>query len=439
MLRVKEIQEELMSLIGWAPDKSLATVLSDSLTRSDSGMYFQQVHPLLTLTNLLNIAPDFNNMAELDIATATYKKQGAYSLGDIVSYQGTYFRAIVDNAKSENIGKNDGTWEETSPFSLWLESKTKASIIKAVDRFCTEKVAGGATKTLCENKALFESTGRIVDKVTNKNDLVGFEIVPIRAKGVTTKINKIGLNFTAPGTYKLYLFHSSSAFPIKVIELEKKTKGFEWLSVKDLFLPYQGKSTDAGGSWYLCYAQSELPEGSQAIKKDKDWSKGPCKECTRGEYLSWIAWSKYIEIHPFYINENESALDDDERTLWDISKNVYTYDNNYGINLDVSVYCDVTDFIIDHKEMFRDVIAKQVAVDFLREFAYNPSARANRSSINASKQDILYEIDGDSSSMKKSGLSYQLEQAFKALSMDVRGIDRVCFPCKNNGIKYFVV
>ena len=89
--------------------------------------------------------------------------------------------------------------------------------------------------------------------------------------------------------------------------------------------------------------------------------------------------------------------------------------------------------------LFQDIIAKQVAVDMLREFAYNANVRTNRHSINASRLDILYEVDGDSSSMKKSGLSYQLDMAFKAIKLSTEGIDRVCLPCKNNGIKYRTV
>ena len=72
----------------------------------------------------------------------------------------------------------------------------------------------------------------------------------------------------------------------------------------------------------------------------------------------------------------------------------------------------------------------------LREMAFNANVRTNRNSLNASKLDILYELDGDSSSLKKSGLNYQLDNAFKAIELSTEGINRVCLPCKNNGIKY---
>lgn len=434
MARALDIQEKLLHLIGWEQNYDTSDLkISDALTVSESGLYFQQIHPLLTLQNMSCIAPDFKNMTFEE-----YNAEKAYSKGNIVKYNELLYKAL-QNSVGKQPDVESEYWVETNPFSEWLESKTKASIQKAISRYCNEKIAQGTYKTLCENRTLFDGTGRLADIVKNKKNLVGFEIVPIRAKGVTTKINKIGLQFTELGEYTLYLMHSSMDAPVKIIKLNKIRKNsIEWFSLNDIYLPYQGDDNDAGGSWYLCYFQSELPEGSQAIRKDKDWSKEPCGSCSRKELLAWMAWSKYVEVHPFYVNEELVEIEE-EPHLWDVENNQYTYDNNYGLNLEITVACDITDFIIEQRMLFQDIIAKQVAVDMLREFAYNANVRTNRHSINASRLDILYEVDGDSSSMKKSGLSYQLDMAFKAINISTQGIDRVCLPCKNNGIKYRTV
>lgn len=434
MVRAIDIQEKLLHLIGWEQNYDTSDLkISDALTVSESGLYFQQIHPLLTLQNMSCIAPDFKNMTFEE-----YSAEEAYSKGNIVKYNELLYKAL-QNSVGKQPDIESEYWVETNPFSEWLESKTKASIQKAISRYCNEKIAQGTYKTLCENRTLFDGTGRLVDVVKNKKNLVGFEIVPIRAKGVTTKINKIGLQFTEPGEYALYLMHSSMDAPVKIIKLNKIRKNsIEWFSLNDIYLPYQSDDNDAGGSWYLCYFQSELPEGSQAIRKNKDWSKEPCGSCSRKELLAWQAWSKYIEVHPFFVNEELVEIEEEPR-LWDVENNQYTYDNNYGLNLEITVACDITDFIIEQRMLFQDIIAKQVAVDMLREFAYNANVRTNRHSINASRLDILYEVDGDSSSMKKSGLSYQLDMAFKAINISTQGIDRVCLPCKNNGIKYRTV
>lgn len=435
MVRANDIQEKLLHLIGWEQNYDTSDLkISDALTVSESGLYFQQIHPLLTLQNMSCIAPDFKN-----ITFPEYNSEKEYSKGNVVDYQGTRYKAL-QKAQGKQPDIESEYWVETNLFSEWLESKTKASIQKAIARYCNEKTVEGTNKPLCESRTLFDGTGRLVDTVKNKKNLVGFEIMPVRAKGVTTKINKICLQFTKAGEYTLYLMHSSMDAPVKIIKLNKiRDNSAEWFTVDDLYLPYQSEDNDAGGSWYLCYFQSELPEGSQAIRKDKDWSKEPCGSCSRRELITWMAWSKYLEIHPFFVNEELINTEDESLHLWDVENNQYTYDNNYGLNLEVTVSCDITDFIVEQRMMFQDVIAKQVAVDMLREFAYNSNVRTNRHSINASRLDILYEVDGDSSSIKKSGLSYQLDMAFKAIKLSTSGIDRVCLPCRNNGIKYRTV
>ena len=435
MIRIKDLNEQLLHLVGWQQSYDTSEVkLSDNLTQSESGMYFQQVHPLLTLPNLMSIAPDFKNtnFPEHD-ANSSYKE------GVVVTLEDKYYKSIKDVPANTEI-TNDEYWIETNLFSEWLEDKTKASIIKLINKFINMKLADKASKSLIENKTLFDGTGRLTNLATNRDRFVGFEVDTVRSKGVTVKINKIGLQFTRPGKYKVYILHSSCDTPIYSFEFEKlKSNSIEWFKPKeDILLPYESQEIDAGGSWYIGYLQSDLPENSQAINRDRDWSTQPCKGCSRQEFLAWQAWSKYIEIHPFYVDENQ-LLGEDEQMYFDPEIINFTYDANYGINLDVSVYCDLTDFIIKQKQLFQDVIAKQVAVDFLREFAYNPNVRTNRRSINASRTDILYELDGDSSSMKHSGLNYELDLALKALNFSTQGLDRVCLPCVNHGLKYRTV
>lgn len=424
MIRIADIQDKMLHLVGWKQSYDLSDImLSSNLTQTESGMYFQQIHPLLTLDNLRSIAPDFQNYN-----WQVHDVNKAYKSGEVVRVDDSLYKAIQDVPAETDILDSD-YWTETNPFSEWLEEKTKASIVKLVNKFINMKLADKATKSLIENKILFDGTGRLTNKIENRNRLVGFEIDTVRSKGVTVKIDKIGLQMTEPGSYTLYIFHSSNPEPIYTLTFDKtKANSLEWFKPKDdILLPYESANTDAGGSWYLVYKQSELPENAQAIYKDRDWSTGPCKACSRSEFLAYQAWSRYIEVHPFYISEDEE---------FDPEIMNFTYDKNYGINLEVSAYCDLTDFIIKQRAMFQDVLSKQVAIDFLREFAYNPNVRTNRHSINASKLDILVELDGDSNSMRQSGLSYELDIALKALSISTQGLDRVCLPCVNNGIKY---
>jgi len=444
MIRITEIQDKLLHLVGWQQSYNTADIeLSAELTKSDSGMYFQQIHPLLTLDNLQSIAPDFKNTVY-----PAHSSKVTYLKGSIVQNEDLLYKSKQDVPINIDIS-NSEYWTRTNPFSEWLEDKTKASIVKLVNKFINMKLADKASKSLIENKFLFDGTGRLTNTITNRGNFVGFEIDTVRSKGVTVKIEKIGLQFTRPGTYKIYVMHSSNNVPIYINSFTKiRNNSIEWFTPsEDILLPYESIHNDAGGSWYIGYLQNELPEGSEAINRDRDWSTGPCKACSRSEFLAWQAWSRYIEVHPFKISGEQvmtSTFNEDFNNdfykspvkMWDPELMDYTYDCNYGINLEVSAYCDLTDFIINQRALFQDVLAKQVAIDFLREFAYNPSVRTNRHSINASKLDILTELDGDNQSSQRTGLSYELEIALKALNVSTQGLDRVCLPCVNNGIKY---
>lgn len=451
MIRVKDIEDNLLHLVGWRQSYDASDgLLCESLTQSESGLYYQDAHPLLTLQNLQSIAPDFKNTTYPE-----FSSEQSYVKGTVVKSEGKLYKALKYVPSGIDIVPDSEYWIETYPFSEWLETKTKASILRAISHYVNDRAAKGTYKVLCEKKTLFDGTGRIFDTIKNKQNLVGFEIVPVRSKGVTTKINRIGLQFTGIGAYTVFVMHSSLTEPYYAETFMKtKANSIEWFTPSiELCLPYETDEIDAGGSWYICYMQTALPAGSEAIRKNRDWSKGPCSECSRHEHETWRIWSKYIEIHPFYVNEeavelipafsqdfnNDFSKQATKPYLWDIEKNVYTYDTNYGLNLDISVSCDITDFIIAQRGLFQDYLQKSLAVDFLREFAYNPNVRTNRHSINASKPDILYEIDGDSSSMKQAGMNYQLGLSLKALEVSTEGMDRVCLPCVNHGIKYRVV
>ena len=235
MVRIQEIQEGLLHLIGWRQSYDANDgVISEALTQSESGLYYQDVHALLTLQNLQSIAPDFSN-----VQYPEHSAEEAYAKGVVVTDSDKHYKSL--KAVPENVQITDAEyWIETNPFSEWLETKTKACITKAINCYVNEKIAKGTYKTLCEKKTLFDGTGRIYDTIKNKNNLVGFEIVPIRAKGVTTKINRFGLQFSEPGDYTILVMHSSLMEPFYQETFTKRVgNNIEWFTPsQELYLPY---------------------------------------------------------------------------------------------------------------------------------------------------------------------------------------------------------
>lgn len=425
MYRPEIITQNLLHLLGWRQNYNTADfAIADTLTQSESGQYFQDIHPLLTLDNVKAIAPDFKS-----ISLSAWVEATQYRKGDRRRNNNADYRAKVDNiGKVPETSPNE--WELFDPFNEWLENKTKASILNAVQTFFSDKMIETTAKSILENKILFDGSGRLTDLVPNLNRLVGFEITPIRSKGITLKIERIGTQFKGTGEMKIYLFHSSSSEPVKEITITRTKDGaMEWSIQNDLILPYVSDSIDAGGSWFLCYDQREIGT-MQAIFKSRDWSKTPCDTCNREEHQSWSIWSKYLEVHPFRTTVENPG------DMLEIDRNVYTYDSNYGLNLQITMECDLTDTITEQRKAFQNVIGLQVASDFIREMAYNPNFRINRTQQNFGRLELLYELDGDSQSVKKSGINYKLNRAMQALKMDTTGINRVCMPCKSEGLRY---
>ena len=428
MIRIQRIQESLMHLVGWQQSYDPQKQISADLTESESGLMYQQAHPMVTLENVRAIMP------EVFISQyPTWDKDTEYSEGQIVSYQNKVWQFIGDEPATNQVpAEGSDYWAEYDLFSVYLTDLTKQAIVKTVQTFLQGKSLLKESKTLLERRSLFDGAGRLNNVTPNSGKLVGMEIVPAYSMGVTTKLERIGLQMVGNvGKVKLYVFHSSQVDPQFTIEFNV-TKGdgsMEWKDLTDVYLPYMGDT----GAWYVVYNQDELPAGMEAVNVTKDWSREPCGTCNRGSLEAWRALTKYMMISPFKVTALETFTEYPE--LWDIADNIYTNTHNYGMNMVVSVGCDLTDFIVSQKEMFATVLQRQMAVDILRTLALNPQVRVNRQQSNASTADLLYEVDGNPQG-RKSGLGADLEAAYKALDLDTRGIDRICLTCRPTGVKY---
>lgn len=436
MYRLQAIQTALMGLVGWEQSYDPDMLIAQELTRSESGLTFQGAHPLCTLNNVRAIMPD-----DYALHYAAWDRTTPYPKGSKVRTADNQ-AILVWIAQRDNVASGPGTgddWVRYNMLSDFLDGLMRNGINQAIQRFVTEKQLRSETKSLLEHRTFFDGAARLKSVIDATDKIVGFEIVPVRSMGVTMRINRIGLQMVGgTGEVKLYLFHSSQYEPIKTITVNytNANGGFQWFDFDGenaIYLPYMG-SNDAGGAWYLCYAQNELPEGMEALNVSKDWSREPCGTCNVGSVESWRDITKYMQISPFKTSRPEGWESDPE--MFDVETLCYTNTMNYGMNCEVSVECDLTDFIISQRHIFATVIQKQVAANVLRTLAMNPDVRVNRNQSNASRMDILYELDGNTSGQRPGGLGHELEQAYKALRLDTQGLDRICLTCNNSGVRY---
>ena len=440
MIRINEICEALKNVCGWEQSYDPAKAIDDNLTQTESGLYFQGAHPLLTLDSMAAIMPDdWGIQYPVWDALTQWKQNKVVQYGNDTNGNKLFWKAKADNVGEEPT-EDSLFWSKYNILSDFLERMTRNGIATAIQTFTQIKQLDKETRNLLERRTFFDGAGRIRATLQNNHKLVGFEIVPVRAMGVTAKIEKIGLQMTGgTGVVRMYLFHSSQIDPTKTFDLNFTVTngGFQWFPLTDCYLPYISDANNAGGSWFLCYNQDELPAGMEAINVSKDWSREPCGTCNIGSVETWREMTKYLQVSPFKVDAPETFEQYPE--LWDVAYTMYTNTHNYGLNCEITVGCDLTDFIISQRQMFQTVIQRQVAAIGLRTLAMNPNVRVNRNQSNASRTDILYELDGNTSGVRPGGLGYDLKKAYEALRLDTQGLDRICLSCNNHGVRYRTV
>ena len=420
-------------LVGWRQPFNPADALDDGMDESESGLYYQDAHPLLTLDNMRSIMPD-----GWGYRYPGWEASATYETGQKVKHDDSVWIAIQGGTGQEPA-EGSAYWKPYDMLSDFLRHLTDSGISSIVQTFLQMKQMSHETRNLLEHRTFFDGAGRIKATIQGTHKIAGFEIVPVRAMGVTAKVEKIGLQMTgATGKVAMYLFHSSQPAPVKTFTLDftATNGGFQWFDVEDCFMPYIGTDTNTGGSWYLCYSQDALPFGMEAINMSKDWSREPCGTCNAGSVTAWRELTKYLQISPFMATVPDGFTA--APGLWDISTNIYTHTMNYGLNCVVSVSCDLTDFIISQRGIFATALQRQVAATALRTLALNPDVRVNRNQSNATRDELLYELDGAPQG-RPAGINYQLREAYKALSLDTSGLDRICLGCNNGGVKYRTV
>ena len=210
MVRIEDIRKGFAGLVGWRQPYNPAFEIDGDLAESGSGLYFQDAHPMLTLENMASVMPD-----TWDCQYPEWEAAAVYAEGDKVRHGGAVWSALQGNTGQD---PEDGGqyWKRYNTLSDFLRRLTDGGITAVAQTFLQMKQLTNETRDLLERRTFFDGAGRIRETEQNRHRIVGYEIVPIRAMGVTTKIEKAGLQMAGgTGKVKLYLFHSSQPEPVK--------------------------------------------------------------------------------------------------------------------------------------------------------------------------------------------------------------------------------
>lgn len=431
MYRESDLMTCLFGLIGWRQnDNPEYPTLPPELIASSSGLYFQDTHPLVSIENLDQGLKNYDHFVYPD-----FEQNAAYEQDDRVRDPESHivYEAIHDIADSGSAPDYVNDWVEVNLLAQKLEALTKAAINKVAAAVFTKKKLDRVAKTVLESVPLFSGVGDFSNREVKAGRFVGLQISVNNIADLTAVIRRIGTQFSGanPGL-SLWLWHSSSQVPIQEIVMPSlAANAFQW-SNKEILLKDLGENQQVGGYYYLGYYESDLV--GMAINKLYDFSSAPACTTCNSDHAYYMAWSRYVSIMPFYVPAayipDEDPINPGPQ-LWDLNVTQYNYQNNFGLNLDLSVRCDVTDLLCKERDVFTQALGLQVAVDALTEIAFSTRNNVIAKETRDLADYALKDVAGNQ------GLVSRLDKALDALAFDLSDLNRVCLPCDNaNGVQY---
>lgn len=432
MFNISTVQTAFLSLIGWRNTLDPAMpALTSALTASDSGLYYNDAHPLVSIENIDATAPDYDGMG-----ATVYDAGVAYSAGALVRYNYITYVAL-QSATNKNPVTETAYWQPA--IQAHITNLTKTAIVNMVHRFINDRQLQNANKALLDDLRLFDGEGRVQSTIISQSRFVGFEIKVRNYIGLVAVINRIGLQFTATQTsLKIYLFHSSQSSAVATFTATTTKAGsMEWfvpVPTAPTTVPFELNfckyaTADAGGAWYVGYFETDV--AGQAINRDIDLVAKPCSDCFKDIYnlMSWETRNRYISVTPCEFPF--SALNGE--ALPDMSKVGYTCNVNYGLNIALSARCDLTDFFVDNRAIFTRTLWKQVALDVVRGIAYSTRVDGIKNEL---KQDAYAELKGDPNKAYKNGIEHECDMEYKGINFAVSDLNSPCMNKPHNiGLK----
>ena len=80
MIRIDDIKLGLAHLVGWEQGIIPSEQIAEDLTESESGLYYQGAHPMVTLKNLESVMPEMDVNMFPQWNKYKFYKQGTYRL-----------------------------------------------------------------------------------------------------------------------------------------------------------------------------------------------------------------------------------------------------------------------------------------------------------------------------------------------------------------------
>lgn len=367
------------NLLGWRQFHDNSIQIANGLTTTETGEYYQQKHPALQLD-------------------------------------------IIQTLISPNL-----------PLDTYLENTVTDATNEIFNDLLQYRQLNQYGKTLLETSVLLNRYGWTQDTITNQGRFVGMQIRTQDLTGLKAIIDEVGLQFSGEETFNLYLFHSSKADPLQVVEVSTNgNANWNWKKINwelSSFSPEQFY----GGVFIVGYYQDEIT--SNAINYTNfNWDSGVCGGCNDPHISVWRSIRKNFHVYPLYVPEGSFG---EVGKMFDLERAIYSNNQSFGMNFKFTVQCDLTNFFVQNKFVFKNLLALKVVHKILNDMKFSQQINAIEENI---KMMIIRDLEGDIET-KLTNIPSQYNKELKAVSFNISGINAKCLGCEdqNTSPSYGVV
>ena len=288
----------------------------------------------------------------------------AYAVLDadnIVSDSGLY---VNDNpyAKVEFIKDNQDYKDITDEdFNILLKNMQESSIISVCNQVFNEF-------DFIDRNVLYKNASNKTEVESLPNGFVGYKIEVSSAKNTAFNINRVILEFDGTGTFDLLLFNTGKkeALQTKTITITTDNQ------VEELNWVLDNSETTYKGDYYIGY----VTDGITVNPFKRQWNNA-----------NVMSSFKELCVEKVLVNGHTS------NELFDLTL-IDGLSQEIGLNLDISVYDDYTDFILNNKMLFAKAISLEFTIRCLQMYVSSIRSNANERKSQELYQKIMIEIEG---------------------------------------------
>jgi hypothetical protein len=407
MYDVSIIENELLDVVGWQQQMDTSQYQILEMTSSSSGLWYDDIHPLVNMHTVNDTCPEFDTMTfETWVNSKTYPK------GYFIFHSAKYYRSL-QASNINHVPTDVAWWKETTPFNEWLRSKTLAGIKYALNKWLGKKFERHTMRNLLSDSTVFPQWVENFTYTEQSGKNVGLKITTIKSDNLSYKIRRVGFQFKEPINFAYRLFKVGTSAAVQTGAVTYSTANqLQWVTVNWVLEP--------GSTYYLTYSEGVLGGTNKAVNV--------ITGDVIGEAYTYYPTSSYFDIASFSKAVSLS-------TVTDLKDNTTSLDTNYGLNLDIVVNCDYTNFILENRNMFAQLFGYGVALQMMKHFLANPYGRLNRVQKNAQIQAPVVILETEGSDERAGGIRKEFDTALERLSFDMSNIDPVCLPCRKRGVK----